>query len=89
MPKCWNCGAEAHEQASFCPICGKSLAVSSGSLKSTLPYGQSQPNPNQPYPINSNYQMQESRLERKIENLQKIVIAILVLQIIFLILLFA
>jgi hypothetical protein len=88
MPKCWNCGAEVPEQATFCPQCGKTFAATPpGGPQPSQPYGP-QPNQNQPFPGYPYPPMPASRLEQKVDSLRKLVLAVLILQVFFVLLLF-
>jgi uncharacterized membrane protein YvbJ len=87
MAKCWNCGADVPDSATFCPSCGKTFAATSpGMPQPAQPYS---PGPQYPNPPGIYPPMQNSQLERKVDTIQKIVIAIIVLQVLFLILAFA
>ena len=90
MPKCWNCGAEVPEQATFCPQCGKTFAATApGAPQPSQPYGQPQPNQYPPAPYYPYPPMPNSQLEQKVDNLRKLVIAVLILQAFFIVLIFA
>jgi hypothetical protein len=55
-----------------------------------VPYGQATQYPNPPYPYPPNYPpMPGGQLERKVDGLRKLVIAVLVLQVLFILLIFA
>ena len=87
MAKCWNCGADVPDQARFCPSCGKGFApTSNGMPQPAQPYSTGPQYPNQmgQYPP-----MQNSQLEKKVDAMQKFVILIIVLQVLFLIFAFA
>jgi hypothetical protein len=87
MAKCWNCGADVPDQAKFCPSCGKGFAATSAGMpEPSQPYNQGPSYSNQPgmYPP-----MQNNQLEKKVDTLQKLVILIIVLQVLFLIFVFA
>jgi len=87
MPKCWNCGAEVSEQAKFCPNCGKSFATSSSGMpEPSQPYNQIPQYPNRP---GIDPSMQNAQLEKRVNTIQKMVIAIIILQALFLIFAFA
>ena len=92
MPKCWNCGEEVPEQATFCPKCGKTFAATSpGGPQPSQPYGPPPPNQYQPYPQYPPYPyppMDPARLERKVDSLRRLVMANLFLLIFFMILVF-
>jgi hypothetical protein len=84
MAKCWNCGDEIPENATFCPTCGKSVAPSAP--QSSSYYDHPRYNHNKPSLPGPNFPTLESPLERKVNNLYKLVIVALVLEaIIFLI----
>jgi predicted RNA-binding Zn-ribbon protein involved in translation (DUF1610 family) len=92
LQKCWNCGADVPEEASYCPKCGKTfVATTPGSPQPSLPYGQAPQYPLPPYPNHPNYPyppMPGGQLERKVDGLRKLVIAVLVLQMFFIFLIF-
>ncbi|HEY3420657.1 MAG TPA: zinc ribbon domain-containing protein [Methanomassiliicoccales archaeon] len=92
MQKCWNCGADVPEQATYCPKCGKTfVATSPGSPQQPGPGGQPSQCPPPPYPYIPNYPyppMQGGQLERKVDGLRNLVTAVLFLQIFFIILIF-
>lgn len=88
MPRCWNCSAEVPEQATFCPACGKTFAVTSpSSPQPAQPYAQVPPSNNQQYPMNP-YPSREFEMERKINSIYKIVTVLLILQVGFMLLVF-
>jgi uncharacterized membrane protein YvbJ len=90
MPMCWNCGTEVTEQATVCPHCGKTFALTSPDVpRSAQPANQPAPAKYQPYPGDAYPYSPEGRLERKVDSLRRTVLWILVLQVIFLILIFA
>jgi uncharacterized membrane protein YvbJ len=78
MPKCWNCGEEVPENATFCPMCGQFIAPSTS--QQAPPYDRSRHSRYQHNPMGPNSSMQESQLERKVNNLYKLVIVVLVLE---------
>lgn len=87
MAKCWNCGADVPDQAKFCPICGKGFATTStGIPQPAPPYNQGSPYPNQPGMLPP---MQDSQLEKKVDRIHKLLLLIIVVQVLYLIFLFA
>ena len=83
MSKCWNCGADT-PNSTYCPTCGKTVAPSDS--QSSSYHDSPNLNRNQPGMPVPNLPMQEGRLERKINNLYKLVIVALIIEaIIFLI----
>jgi hypothetical protein len=89
MPKCWNCGAEVPEQATFCPQCGKTFAASSQSgPQPSQPYGPPQQFQYPPYPGYAYPPIPNGQLEMKIDKLRNLVLAVLFMQAFFIFLIF-
>jgi len=89
MPKCWNCGADVPEQATFCPKCGKTFAATApGGPQPSQPYGAPPQYPYPPYPGMPYPPMPTDRLERKIDSIRRLSMATLLLLAFFMILVF-
>jgi hypothetical protein len=92
MQKCWNCGADVPEEATYCPKCGKTFkATAAGSPQQPGQNGLASQHPVPPYTYYPNYPyppMQGGQLERKVDSLRNLVTAVLFLQIFFIILIF-
>ena len=90
MAKCWNCGADMPDGTRYCPVCGKDQTFNPPSSGSGRFMGRGRGSRRQEDDhFGSGTGSRISRLEKRVDTIHKMAIGVLVLQLVFLVLLFA